>query len=99
MMIEIALEKVLQRVKRADDSVFMKTVTPVGTAEIGAAYSVHLVLALLRGDAGGGEKRMMIGDAFNDLGRRYALAAIERYAERLGRAQCLQHIHVVGQRY
>ena len=54
-----SLPKMAQRTERADNAVFVKSISPVRAAKIRAVHPVDLLLALLRGDAIGGVQRVV----------------------------------------
>src|SRR6186713_3042367 len=92
-----SLLEVFNRIEGADDAVLVKAKAPVSAAKISTLLAVDFVLALLGGDAGRREKRMMVDEPLDDFGGRYALAVIQRHAEGLARCEPLQDVHVVGQ--
>ena len=77
------LLKVFQCVERADDAVFVKAKSPVGTAKIAAIHAVDLTLARLRRHARRRVQRVMIGDALDDLARGDVRRAVERDTKRV----------------
>ena len=74
----------LAHLHRTSNAVFMESIAPVGTGEMGAINPADLIVALPGGQALGVVDRMMIDILPMDLVRVYSFGQIERNAKFLG---------------
>ena len=65
----------------AVDPVFMETITPVGTAEIGAIDTVYFLAPLLGHRSLGSVDRMVVVELSDDLGSINNIRLIKGYTE------------------